>query len=445
MVAATQPTTDIRELLLESPQFGAEEVKRLARAFASGQGGEVRQVLYDLERQVDAGKAPEPRVMAAGIANHLLARQAQAVRYLSQISGNGVAEFYLGEALLAQGKPDEAARQFESAGQHGYDPIESKLRQAGSVRQCGKPDEAEKLVRSSGREGATRAEYSYQMGCIFADRGDIHAAIEYFERAVDMDPHHSEALFRLAALNDLVGNDDEAIKLYEQSLSRPPIYLGALMNLGLLYEDKENYSAAEFCFRRVLEFDPAHERARLYMKDIEATGDMYYDEDELRRQQEIEQLMRIPVTDFELSARARNCLERAGIESLGDLARINEQDLLAGKNFGETSLREIRELMETRGLRIGQFADEEQRPRAARAFQPEPLSPQEKLVLDAPVGDLNLSVRARKCLTKLGISSLGELTSRSPDELLAIRNFGVTSLNEIREKLSERNLKLRGD
>ena len=38
------------------------------------------------------------------------------------------------------------------------------------------------------------------MGCILFDRGDSYGAIEYFERAVDMDPHDSRALFSLAML-----------------------------------------------------------------------------------------------------------------------------------------------------------------------------------------------------------------------------------------------------
>ena len=42
------------------------------------------------------------------------------------------------------------------------------------------------------------------------------------------------------------------------------------MNLGLLYEDKENYGAAQYCFERVLRYDPNNEWALLYLKDIEA-------------------------------------------------------------------------------------------------------------------------------------------------------------------------------
>lgn len=442
MIAPTD-TINVRTLLTDPATFGPEDIKHLRAAISQGQTGEIRQQLYELEHKAETGGGPTT-VLAAGIVNHLLARHDSAARYLSQLKNNGIASYYLGESLLANGQCEEAAAKFADAAKHGYDAVQATLSRAGAVRQCGRLDEAEQIVRSTGREGATRAEYSYQMGCILADRGDTFGAIEYFERSADMDPYHTKALFRLAAINDLVGNDDDAIKLYERALSRPPFHLGALINLGLLYEDKENYRAAEFCFRRVLEAQPTHQRARLYMRDIEATGNMYYDEEELRRRSEIEQLMRIPVADFELSARARNCLDRAGIKTLGDLTKVSEADLLAGKNFGETSLKEINELMQVRGLRIGQFA-EMPTTAAVRPYQPEAVTPQERVILDTPVSELNLSVRSRKCLAKLGISSIGELLSRTPDDLLSIRNFGVTSLNEIREKLGERGLKLRGD
>jgi DNA-directed RNA polymerase subunit alpha len=48
-------------------------------------------------------------------------------------------------------------------------------------------------------------------------------------------------------------------------------------------------------------------------------------------------------------------------------------------------------------------------------------------------------------MSRLGLTTLGDLISKTPDELLGSRNFGVTSLNEIRAKLAEMNLKLRND
>ena len=91
---------------------------------------------------------------------------------------------------------------------------------------------------------------------------------------------------------------------------------------------------------------------------------------------------------------------------------------------------------------MGQFAAERQ---AAEAFEPEMLSADEQAMLAKPVSDLNLSVRARKCMIRLGINTIGDLVRRTGDDLLECKNFGVTSLNEVREKLTVMNLKLRGE
>jgi DNA-directed RNA polymerase subunit alpha len=231
--------------------------------------------------------------------------------------------------------------------------------------------------------------------------------------------------------------------LYEQALSKPPFYMGALLNLGLLYEDVEQYSAAAFCFRRVLEYDPTNEWATLFLKDIDATKDMYYDEDSLRQEQKLQQLLSRPVTDFELSVRSRNCLTSMDIHTLGSLTEVSEQELLSGKNFGETSLHEIRDLLASHGLRIGQNMHKAKQQELVQETQN--LSPQEQALLNKPVSELNLSVRSRKCMTRLGLTTIGQVVQRTPDELLSSRNFGVTSLNEIRAKLAEINLKLRND
>ena len=69
----------------------------------------------------------------------------------------------------------------------------------------------------------------------------------------------------------------------------------------------------------------------------------------------------------------------------------------------------------------------------------------DKALLSRPIADLNLSVRARKCMIRLGINSISELVRRTGDDLLECKNFGVTSLNEVREKLQVHGLKLRGD
>jgi DNA-directed RNA polymerase subunit alpha len=48
-------------------------------------------------------------------------------------------------------------------------------------------------------------------------------------------------------------------------------------------------------------------------------------------------------------------------------------------------------------------------------------------------------------MNRLGIATLGELVQRTADELLEAKNFGMTSLTEVRDKLVQYGLKLRGD
>ncbi len=435
-------TVKVREVI-RGDRFGEEEIEQIRQLLVSVQASETRQELSALQAEANGVEGDDDLLTRAGVGAFLLGQHQQANRFLSSVKKAPVGVYYRALTLLSLERFSEAAEAFEAARKAGYDEIECTLQQAGCLRQLGEVDAAEQSIRAIAAQAAKRAEYSFQMGCIFADRGDSMGAIEYFERAVDMDPYHSRALFRLAAENALHGNDEDAIRYYEQSLSKPPFFMGALVNLGLLYEDQEKYKAAAYCFRKVLTFDPNHSRARLYLKDVEATSDQYYDEDLARRDARMEQLLGRPINDFELSVRARNCLDNMGLFTLGDLTTVTEQELLGGKNFGETSLAELRELMTQHGLSIGMNLHQQETPEPM--FQNMNLSPEEQAVMNKPISDLELSVRSRKCMARLGITTVGELTRKTADELLSSRNFGVTSLNELRAKLADLGLALRNE
>ncbi len=64
-------------------------------------------------------------------------------------------------------------------------------------------------------------------------------------------------------------------------------------------------------------------------------------------------------------------------------------------------------------------------------------------VLDTPIEDLELTVRAYNCLKRAGITQVGEILEKlrkGPDEILAIRNFGQKSLDELIDRLEEKDL-----
>src|SRR3954466_480413 len=296
------------------------------------------------------------------------------------------------------------------------------------------------------------AEEFFRRGLDSEVQGGHEKAAEYYERALNENPDHEKACFNLAVLYDRRGEDAKAIELYERVTTSPPVHLNALLNLAVLYEDNNHYDEAHRCLDAVLRTDPNHSRARLYMKDVESARSQYYDEDGERRGGRSDAVLNIPITDFELSVRSRNCLKKMNLRSLGDLLRTSEAELLSYKNFGETSLNEIKALLASKGLRLGQAAEDKsggagvagglagagglRKPSVTAGNVPAELG-------GKPVADLELSVRSRKALQRLNIATIGELASRTEAELLGCQNFGQTSLNEIKQQLATFGLGLR--
>jgi DNA-directed RNA polymerase subunit alpha len=62
--------------------------------------------------------------------------------------------------------------------------------------------------------------------------------------------------------------------------------------------------------------------------------------------------LNMQISDLDLSVRASNCLDSAGIKSVGDLVKLTEQDLLKIRSFGKTSLREIKRKLADLGLAL---------------------------------------------------------------------------------------------
>ena len=310
---------------------------------------------------------------------------------------------------------------------------------------AGRVDEAEELLQRVPQGETGTATYHYHLGMVREVQGRYEDALDAYERALQLEPAHRGTLFRMAYLYDLRGQEDLAIDYYKQCIQQPPVHEGALINLGVLYADDGQYDEAIECFERVLNVDPNHARARLFLRDAQASMSMYYDEERERRRDKRNQVLEIPVTDFELSVRSRNCLKKMNIRTLGELIQHTEQELLSYKNFGETSLQEIKDMLASKGLYLGMAVDErEQRqaiPQPAAATHPPSARSGAE---DMPLGDIELSARSRKALERLGVETVGELSQLTEEKLLGCKNFGETSLNEVKQVLLRFGLTLSG-
>jgi DNA-directed RNA polymerase subunit alpha len=123
------------------------------------------------------------------------------------------------------------------------------------------------------------------------------------------------------------------------------------------------------------------------------------------------------------------------IHTLGDLIQKSEAELLSYKNFGETSLAEIKRILAQKNFRLG----EGKRDDHSHAILPDG---EHAKILGEPVSVLELSSRSQRCMDRLGIETLSDLVKRSELELISQKNFGVTSLNEVKRKLNDRGLSL---
>ncbi len=434
---------DLKEIVLSNSTFGPSEIEHLTRAISEDSAKLA--VLRDSVGELELTESVTPAMaVRLGVCYYLLGRIPRAIETLRNSDGSALALFYTGRSLYASGDYAGAIASYNAAKGAGYNGDQCALAICEAQRYMG--DAVGALATLDSLFGAIEqtAEYLYQRGAtVAAVGGNPTEVVALYERAVSVEPRHCGGLFGLALESDRRGDDEAAFRLYERAVRGYPAHVGALLNLGIMCEDTQKYEQAQSCYRRILDSFPNHPRARLYFKDAVASSDMFYDEEAQKRNDRLNQVLSISVNDFELSVRSRNCLQKMGIRTLGDLTRTTELELLASKNFGETSLVEIRDMLLSKGLDLGQFAHQRHEPDVP--IDVSQLPPEGQAVLDRPISDLNLSVRARKCMVRLGMTTIGELIRKTGDDLLECKNFGVTSLNEVREKLTQLSLKLRGD
>ena len=294
---------------------------------------------------------PRAQGTARGIAMWALGRHEDAAPLLAADAGE-VASLCLAESYAALGQVDKAKSKLPNRESDATQAL-TWLRALDTGNSAELTDAVGKLSHLLGP-----ADQAYFRGRVLELQRDVDGSIEAYDEVLAQDENHKQALFRLALNVDLRGEDEEARELYERALMHPPVNIACVVNLGILYEDMGNYRRAMQCFDLALHAHPDNARARMFRRDAAAALNMYYDEDQERRDDKRNKLLRTPINDFELSVRSRNCLAKMNIRTLGDLVKKTEAELLSYKNFGETSLTEIKEILKNKGLRLGMTNDE---------------------------------------------------------------------------------------
>jgi DNA-directed RNA polymerase subunit alpha len=163
---------------------------------------------------------------------------------------------------------------------------------------------------------------------------------------------------------------------------------------------------------------------------------------------EVAEIGVIPVdSSFSPIKRVRHKVENTRVGKLTNYERLILEIWTNGTISPEEALTEASKILRKhlnpfvqyfelgRELQINEKKEEEQRKKE---------SEKEELrqKLSMSISELDLSVRSANCLASERIETIGELVARSEAELLKVRNFGKTSLREVKKKLSDMGLNL---
>ncbi len=186
----------------------------------------------------------------------------------------------------------------------------------------------------------------------------------------------------------------------------------------------------------------------------------YQDDRELSNCQVEPMKVPVDVAELDLSIRSSNCLRHAGVHLVSELIKLPSWTLLDIRNFGVTSLEDVRERLNEFGLVLADHPNaasintsaefvatnesNENSGSTATQFDFEAAFSTFGTI-PTYVTELDLSIRSSNCLRHAGVHLVSELIKLPFWTLLDIRNFGVTSLEDVRERLNEFGLVLASD
>ncbi len=436
------PTADVDlDTLIKVESLSRETVTHIRKQVFSSK--EIREKLdaktaslrIGIKKVHDVNEAKDMTLLL-GILEWMIGNVREASEFLKEVKSRKIGVYYLGKCYQELGDYDHALECFERAQKTDDEEFDICMDIAETKRLKGDNEDALKMIKRFSQSHGDNPDFHYQLGCCLEALGEYDDAFNHYEQSLRIDPNHAKSLFRIAFYYDLNGEDEKAIDSYEQCINLCPSHKNAFLNLGILYEDKGSFDDAVYCFETVLDAEPNNPRALLFLKDAKASMGMYYDEEVSKKQGKESEVLNIPISDFELSVRSKNCLEKMNIRTLRDLTRITEIDLLSFKNFGETSLNEIKVILSQKGLRLGQALESDSK---ADVFGK---NTETKASAIESISELELSARCRSALSKEGIETIADLVEQTE---IALDQKGIKEnhIAEIRDRLAEFGLTLK--
>jgi serine/threonine protein kinase len=117
------------------------------------------------------------------------------------------------------------------------------------------------MMKENKEKAKIEAEEYYNKGREASKDGLRELAIEYYEKAISIDPNHANAYNNMGVAYGEQQNYTQAINCYQKAISIDPNHANAYNNMGVAYGEQQNYSQAISWYRKAISIDPNHAKA----------------------------------------------------------------------------------------------------------------------------------------------------------------------------------------
>ncbi len=176
----------------------------------------------------------------------------------STLSGTEIAVGLLnqGNELLAQGKPDEAVKEYEHSLRHDPGSEDTHYNLAIALAKLGRDEEAVQHYKEALRILPDYAEAHNNLGNVLVKRGNFAEAVEHFNEALNLNPDSASTQNNLGTALARQGKLTDATIHFAKAVQLMPAYLDAHYNLGNAYVAQGRVDEAIEEFQEALRLQP---------------------------------------------------------------------------------------------------------------------------------------------------------------------------------------------